>query len=510
MSSFFEFNVALTGLFAAQHGMNTTANNITNAGTKGYSRQVLNQQAQRALSGQMVGMVGTGVVVTGIERVRNTYLDSKLWGQNARLGEYTIKVAQNSLVEAIFGEPNDDGFTTVFNDFFNSIDDLSNLPTEGERKAALKQTLISFTKYFNSASESLTKYQQDLNFEVKAMVQEVNMLATRIASLNKEIYQSEMQSGHTANNLRDDRERCIDRLSQLINVDAREVEVIGADGKPEKQYVVKANGQTLVDHYHLRTLDVKERATKLNPEDADGLYDVVWSDGIPFKTNDSAMSGELKGALDMRDGRGSEATANGSTYNGIPYYIKQLDNFVRGFAQRMNEVYQTGAGANANEYELFSYSDGTGTVADVLDYSLITAANFRISADITDDLDNIRTNTKHNPFLNENPEESNNDLLMMLLSEKDNGTMFKDGNPKDYMISLFSELGINTQEAKMYLQTQTNITNVIENQRLAVSQVDTNEEFMNLVKYNQAYQAAAKIMNTIDEIYDLTINRLGS
>jgi flagellar hook-associated protein 1 FlgK len=140
----------------------------------------------------------------------------------------------------------------------------------------------------------------------------------------------------------------------------------------------------------------------------------------------------------------------------------------------------------------------------------MTAGNFSISWDIFDDAANIRTNYEHYPESNTNPNKNNNDLLLALSAQKDNKKMYKEGDPKDYMTSIFSELGINTQEANMYLKTQTSITNNIENQRLAVSQVDTNEEFSNLIKYQQAYQAAAKLINTIDDIYQTTIFRLGN
>ena len=131
-----------------------------------------------------------------------------------------------------------------------------------------------------------------------------------------------------------------------------------------------------------------------------------------------------------------------------------------------------------------------------------------------DNATNIRSNFGHIPDLNggvgENENPANNDLLLALLALKDDKTFFKEGDPKDYMIDIFSELGINSKEAQMYVSTQTNITNTIKNQRNAVSQVDTNEEFMNLVKYNQAYQAAAKIISTMDGIYETTIFKLSS
>ena len=75
--AFFELNIAMSGLFAAQRGLQVTSNNITNASTKGYSRQVLSQKADTPLTGLGVGMTGTGVATTGVNRLRNSYLDTK-------------------------------------------------------------------------------------------------------------------------------------------------------------------------------------------------------------------------------------------------------------------------------------------------------------------------------------------------------------------------------------------------------------------------------------------------
>ncbi|MGL4346201.1 MAG: flagellar hook-associated protein FlgK [Cellulosilyticaceae bacterium] len=519
-SAFFEYNIAMSGLFAAQRGLAVTSNNINNAATPGYSRQVLGQRASKALPGFGVGMHGTGVETTSINRVRDSYLDVKLWGQNNKLGEYRVKTEQSSLIEGVFGEPSEAGFTKVFDDFFKGIDDLSKLPSEGERQEALRQMMISFTKYYNSTSQSLTEFQRDLNFEVKVKVDEINMLATRVQSLNQQIYEAEMY-GDTANSLRDERDLAVDRLSQLINIEAREVEVPDASGKMQKHFIIKANGQTMIDHTDMRLLSITTRDTKKNPEDIDGLYDIGWADGMPFDMGDPKLSGELKGAIDMRDGRGTDVfkDAEGNPvdfngkgkpdvgYKGIPYYVHKMNSFVRGFAKAMNDVYNKGPDGNPLDpahylFEVPLKADGTP------DYDQLTAGNFSISEKILEDASNIRTNYDHIPP-DTNPNPSNNNLLLDLLGQKNNGSMFKEGDPKDFMISMFSELAINTQEAKMYQQSQTNITNTIIQQRSSVSQVDTNEEFMNLVKYNQAYQTAARLINTIDGIYETTIFKLG-
>ena len=643
--AFFEFNVALSGLFAAQRGLHVTSNNITNASTDGYSRQILGQRADTPLSGFGVGMTGTGVMTTNVTRVRDSYLDLKLWTQNPKLGEYNVKVTQNSLIEGAFGEPSDAGFTKVFNDLFKSFDEVSKDPTSGAAKVSVRENLISFGKYYSNISTALTGYQQNLNYEIKATVDEINILGTRIQSLNSQIFQAEIY-GDDANSFRDERDACIDRLSELINVEAKEEEKV-VEGKVLKTFSVKIAGQTFVDHLNLNTLGVEVRGEKeqkiddivntlsglyeklknggltaeeitkineqikleqkkltdltpectidangsiiynsplegkievlkvnpdfstevktagdgkFNVEDVDGLYNVIWQNGLSFDMGNANLSGELKGLIDLRDGCGT-AESSEVTYNGIPYYISRLNGYVRQFAQTMNDEYskdkdgtimiaggltyggkevayierdESGkivkcydedkneiAGLSAGEleeignkyttkYKLFSYSTGSSTGMPATgedlvgnNYGKMTATNITISKEIYENASNMRSTYGAD-------EESGSDLFRALSNQKDNSKMFKEGDPKDYMASIFSELGINAQEALMYQSTQESVTGIIKNQRLSVSQVDLTEEFTSLIKYQQAYQASAKIMNTIDGIYETTIFKLGN
>ena len=574
--AFFEFNVAMTGLFAAQRGLQVTSNNITNASTQGYSRQKLSQQAGMPLGGLSVGMIGTGVVTTGINRIRDSFIDNKIWTQSPMLGEYNMKVTQNSVVEAAFGEPSDAGFTKVFNDMFSGMSELSKDPSSNEGKAVLKEELVSFTKYFNNIAATLEKQQKDLNFEIGNMVKEINSLATRIQSLNQQIFDAEIY-GQEASSFRDERDKCIDRLSEIVDVEVRE-EDYDINGNTVKKFSVKIAGQTLVDHLNVNTLEIKVREDKdkFNKVDQDGLYDLVWSNGNDFDETDVNMSGELKGLLDMRDGAGTGAK---NSYNGVPYYLERLNSYVKQFAKTMNEQYSKDAdgyiqinnyqvlndiathvkkddagnitfykqgakgleeiatvkkdtqgnyilqdenGNNQNlpqdkivelinnyntKYSLFTHTtggvDGKPIASTALDYDNLTAENFSISKEIYDNPSDMRTT--YDPS---NPSDTS--LLLDLLAQKDNKEMFKEGDPKDYMVAIFAELGINAKEAEMYQKTQVALTNNLKNQRLSVSQVDTSEEFHFLIQYQQAYQSAAKLMNTIDGIYETTIFKLGN
>ena len=497
--AFFEFNIAMTGLFAAQRGLQVTSNNITNANTTGYSRQEIKQQASRPLSGIGVGMTGTGVDITGLNRVRDSYIDQKLWSQNPRLGEYNVKVTQNSMIESAFGEPSEKGFTAVFNDLFSAISNLSLNPSSTENKSVLKQEMSKFAKYFNNISGTLSKYQQDLNFDFKNTVNAINSLSTRIASLNDQIMNAEIY-GDEASSFRDERDNCLDELSKLINIEVEEDEY-EVRGNTITKMRVKAAGQVLVDNIQGNTLDVVVRKNKLNEQDVDGLYDVVWSNGLSFEMNDVNMSGELKAIIDVRDGCGTDGA---NKYCGIPYYIKRIDEYVRTFAKKMNQEYGKN-NTSSKEYAMFSFLDENGILSagelKSTGYSKMTAANFTISKEI--DADDMRT-----LFDESNPSDTS--FMLNLLAQKDNKSMFEEGDPKDYMVAIFSELGINAKEAGMYQNTQKSVVNNLTNQRMSVSQVDITEEFTYLMKYQQAYQASAKIMTTIDGIYETTIFKLGN
>lgn len=496
--SFLELNIAVSGLFAAQSGMNVTSNNLANTLTPGYSRQVLVQQASKPLGGAGVGMKGTGVTTIGTIRMKESYLDTKLWSQNDSLGEYSVKSTQNTLVEAIFGEPSDTGFAKNFNDLFKAVSNLSNLPGEKERQVGLRESAVTFSKYFNTTVSGLEKQQQDVNFEVKVTVDEINMLTQRIFSLGQQIQQSEIY-GDDANVLRDERDVCIDKLSKLINIEAKEITRTGADGTERLELVVKAGGQTLVDADRLRRLQTVPRLTKANPEDVENLYEVTWEDGMPFDT--TSISGELKGLIDMRDGAG---TGGEVEYNGIPYYVSRLNQFAQTFAKEMNAVY-----GEADGYYLFTQYGDDGKPMENADYSKMTAGNLCLAKGIQDDASTIRLNYAHKPDKGENPTPGANDLLIAL-SQIKNKSIFKEGTAEDYMVSIFSELAVNTSEANMYTTSQENMTSYINSQRQSVSQVNQDEEFMNLTKYQQAYQAAARIINVMDEIYETTIFKLGN
>ena len=134
-STFFGLDIGKTGLFAAKAGLATTGNNVSNENTKGYSRQVVNQQAKTSLRVYAsYGMIGTGVEVASIERVRDIYYDNKYRSNYSKLGENSTKYSYNIQLEDSFNEMSESGFTTLFADMFASLQELKGTPDDITRR----------------------------------------------------------------------------------------------------------------------------------------------------------------------------------------------------------------------------------------------------------------------------------------------------------------------------------------------------------------------------------------
>jgi len=536
--AFFGLNVAVRGLFSAQRSLDIVNHNLNNVNTPGYSRQQAIQVASRPMAlADGTGMLGTGSEVIGVTRIRDEYLDFKYWSEAMSYGEWGVKREILSDLEILFNEPSDSGFTAIMSNFFDSLQELAKDPGSAAVRSLVRQNAVTLTRFFNNLATKLEEMQYDINHRIQTKVEEINSLALQIQQLNRQIYITEL-SGNTANDMRDQRTVLVDKLSKLINIEAYEV-VVGytPDGREDKHFVITVSGKALVDHFTVSTLALEQRdaGKKVNREDIPGLYEVKWADGNKL----NVKGGELKGLLDMRDGNeGSVNPDNGlvsPNYKGIPYYIKKLNEFVRIFARAFNEGYidlDGDRGFDADEFgtghasgyghnsdlsgirfftmtgesrqplSTSDFLDGASEPEDIYDvYEKITAKNFSVSADILDDYNLIAAS-------DEAGQASNINVLNALLALRRNADMFSEGAPEDFMKSLVTTMGIDSQQAGNYSDNQKIVIDQIVNRRLSYSGVSIDEEMANLVKFQHAYNAAAKMIQTISEIYETLINEL--
>ncbi len=351
-SQFFGLNIAYTGLLNANAGLNTTANNISNAETDGYSRQGINSQASEALRVfTTYGCAGAGVDTLSIERIHDDFYDNKYWANNTKTGQFEMKDYYMRQIEDYFRDDSTiEGFTTTFNKMMTALAEVKKNPANISTKAQFVGMADNLCEYFNSMAGSMEQVQKDINSEIKLKVDEINSLASEIATINKQINVIEL-SGGSANELRDKRTLLVDQLSSIVSVDAKEYPVVDTND-PDREtganmYIIKiAGGQTLVDTDLYNTLECVARTSdeKTNQSDIDGLYDVYWissanhavyeklmkedpnrelewNEFVKFGYKDeyityepcaefnlcnASLGGQLEGLIQMRDGNNAE------------------------------------------------------------------------------------------------------------------------------------------------------------------------------------------------------------
>ena len=509
-STFLGLTISYTGLQAAQASINTTAHNVSNVGTTGYSRQKVSLEADKALNtGSNYGTIGSGVVVTGVEQIRDSYYDVKFRNNETNDGEYEVKENYMTQLEDYLNEFKLDGFTVEYENFYKSIGELKKTPTEESVQNSVINNALSLTQYFNTLSTNLTNVQKDSNEEIKNQVGEINTIAQNIASLNKQINYIEANKG-SANDLRDKRNNLLDQLSKIGNIDSTETDM----GNGVKAFSVRLNGQNLVNTYDYNTLTTEARTEKVNASDADGLYNVSWSNGLEFNEYSTSLNGSLKGLIDIRDGNNgsvetvtTDASGNKSlelvndsnqntAYKGVPHYISKLNEFIDTFTSAVNEILTSGKTVKGEA--------GIPLFTVKYDKTAISALSVTVNTALIKDPSKIATTTTTDPSQGVGYCDLV-DKLIALKSDK----RYEGGTGTYFLESIVAEAGIDSKKATSFLKNYTNIRSTINNQRLSVMGVDQDEEGMDILKFQQAYNLSSKMMSVMNEIYNKLINETG-
>ena len=489
-STFGSFNIVTSGLFASQRALDITSHNIANANTEGFSRQRLLQKAALPMVAVNTGVLGTGVNTYDVIRIRSHYLDYKYWGQNKIYNEWKGKADGLESIEKIFNEPSNTGLRKVTDELFNSMEELTKPLADSTARVAMVERAVTFATTINRVGHELANSVRETNFAIKSKVDEVNSLTLQIANLNKQVFNFELD-GHKANDLRDQRNLLVDKLSAIVNVNVNEY--VGANNNT--YFSISLGGINIIDHYHRRTLTTVEEDR--NTPDHDGVSQlgggkisrVVW-EGLD-RQDVRIDSGELKGLLDMRDGDGS-----GNSYRGIPYYLKMMNTFAREFAAKFNAQHKMGMDANGNSGIAF-FTEPNGA-------ELVNCLNLKVNSAVISNPQLIAASNSING-------ESNKENLKSLIQLRRSLDMFTGmkTTPDDFFKSVLSALSVDSQQAQRMTSNAEAIVEQTRNKRYSDSGVSLDEEMSNMVKFQHAYNASARAITTLDKIMDTTINRLG-
>lgn len=614
-STFFGLDIAYTGVQAANAKLNTTANNIANVDTKGYTRQEATQVASDALRiSQSYGMAGTGVTVTDINQVRNEFYDVKYWQSQTNLGQYDMKMYYMYQIEDYFTDKDTvEGFEPIFSAMFDSLEEVYKQAGTPSTKTQFIGAAGDLCEYFNAQATNLEKLQLGVNEEIKNKVDEINSIAEQIATLNKQINTIEVNHLR-ANELRDKRNLLIDQLSRIVDVEVRETPIYTTPGGSEKSgiytYEVSiAGGQILVQGYEYNTLECVARSAeeKVNQSDADGLFEIKWSNTMDFNLYGANLGGELKGLIEVRDGNNEEyfhgttkkvddngdgtytvtievpnkdyltdmnkctlpdsgqltlvntkykysgfefdGTKNPPTYTftikpdagqadptifdgkearvgtkvdyqGIPYYQEQMNEWVRIFAKAMNDIEKTAVDEEGKPAEvLFTSKDKvsgeeikfTADLADKKykssdsDYYRLTAGNISVNNEMVKDASKFGTTVD----IKKGGDAQDVTELLLTVQDDKNKVNFRGCSAKEFLQCITSDIALSANNAKTFTENYTNINKSVSQTRLSISGVDNDEEALHLVKFQEAYNLSAKVMQIMTEIYDRLILQTG-
>lgn len=470
--SFYSLHVARTGLFASQRNLDVTAHNISNADTEGYSRQRIEQAAVPGRSSGGIA-VGAGVDMVRLSQLRDKYLDSQFRYENSVSNMLDTKHKSLKYIEGVISEPGDFGLNSAISDLFVSIENLGNKAQEKSLRDIAVANAVKLCDTFRTISGNLLTYQKELDGNINSMVDEVNMYAEDIASLNKTIFAYE-SNGQTANDLRDQRNLLIDNLSKLVPVQTQET------GKGE--FSVRVNGVALVSDVTVEKMEVRPGAT-INPFTGDAVREVYWQGS---SSNVVLDSGKIKGLLDIRDGDSQEN-------QGIHYYLTKLDTLAKNIINGFNNINRAG-------YTIPNSGNPSETNVDFFnsDPAHASAQTIKVSDKLLESSFNIAASKELIPPGNINHGSSDNIVEF--------NKMRTTSNIEEDLQGIVSDVGINTNYYLNRSKSQKTLADHIEAQKLAVSEVNVDEESTNLVQFKHSYNASAKMISVIDEIIATLIN----
>jgi flagellar hook-associated protein 1 FlgK len=462
MSTFSGLNTALSSLYAQRRGMDITGQNIANANTDGYTRQRVNMAAVGGTTApSLYGNTNDsgGVTVTDVARLRDAYLENRGRVEHASNQYLSGQARVYDSVQGAFGEPGENGLQAQLSKFWSSWHDLSNNPGDAATRTAVIAQGQTVATSMNRAYDNFSSLYSSTREQMNAAVEDINGSATQIAQLNQAIMRAG-QSGLPTNELSDERDRLVMHLSETAGATA-----VTRDNGTMDVYL---GGSPLVNNLAVRKLDVTG-STTLAGQSALPVS-VNWSDtGGPASISSGAMASSLE-------------TLNST----LPRYTTAVDDVAANLAKTVNDQHAQGFDLNGNAGgDFFTGNNGNPVTASTImvgitDTSLLAASAAGGTANRNGD---------------------NSDAMATIANLA--------GGPDAVYRQVVVDLGTAAKTVLQRANVQSTITTDSDAARQSEAGVNLDEEMTNLISYQRAYQAASKVINTIDATLD-SLMTLGS
>lgn len=527
-STFSGFTTAQLALSASQRALDVTGQNLANVNTSGYTRQRLDLASISPVGASFSNSpndckVGMGVMMTGITQIRNPFLDLQYRNQLAKTGTADAKDQILTQLGNIFDETTNEGIRKALSDVITQLNNLGKTESAAtdSADALVRSAMGVLVTLMHDKSSAIGEVKDDLlNKLTNTTTKDINQTIKSIVELNESIKSSQVL-GSPALELMDQRNALIDELATYLPIDVQYKEQNVGGGVMVDTLQVTFKDTNGVEHSLIS--DNKGATFNFSTTPGTGVpVSMTITDALdptnPAKggeISDAIGNGILKGEFDMLN---KSEVFDGSGVKGIDYYGKMFDAFVEKFATVLNDlntVYESDGVTIKSGGPLFTTKDGNTTG--------FTAENIKVSDKWMNGEVKILLTTNDSPggTPNGTAYENVQKMINAISKDKQDYTVKVKINGVEQDVKVFegimfdaydniqSTVGNEAKSVKSILKNNITVLNQIADSKDSVSGVYLDEEVMSLMRYQQSYNAAARLMTTLDEALNTLINNTG-
>jgi len=478
--------IGKTGLFTSKKSMETTGHNISNVNTEGYSRQRANQTTERSIV--QSGLVkGTGSRIVSVGRIHDDFIEKRLnkeLNNTEFLKERSGKLEQ---IESIFNEVDTEGLNTLLNKFFNSFKELSGQPENETMKMVVRDNAKIVIRDFQRIQNTLTNTRKSIDQNFKTKIADANSLINNIAHLNKEIVRIE-QLGGESGDLRDGRDKSIRELSKIFEIHTY------VDNR--NNFAVAAKGVGTLVVAGEKTDLVAGPATKdIATNGIDGSFEIFYKDRPGFPITNRFQGGQITSLIKIRN---EDIQNISEKINNLAYDFAKIVNSIhnKGYVSRKIETDPSG---NPLPYDKIGKTTGINFFQEPI-RGQNTIEHLSLSEEVLDDPTNICVGLTANA--------SGDNRVALAISKIQHEKLLNGGTTtiEEEYLHTVSQLGLEAAKSNFDLEQAEGILAQTNNIRERISGVSLDEETANMMRYQHAYAASAKVMKVAEEMFETILS----
>lgn len=440
------FDISSRSLGVYQRALDVTSHNVANANNPDFARQrvVFGAERSQSIAG---GEYGAGVKIDEIARIKNDLTDVQIRSYNQKYSDVNKRSMTLGQVESLFSEPSELGLSNLITSFYNSWDELASAPNSTPLRNNVIQATDQLSNKIRSIHEGLGLIKTDLNSEISEKVLEINATIDEIKDLNRQV-KSATVTGQSAGDLMDRRDKKIDELSKLVNINVNKDDTGSVS--------ISIGGIFAVDEYSSNKFKMGFQDGKITLTSEDGSVTAMLN------------GGELYASIDMYN-------------NQITNYLDGIDTLAQNLMDSVNTQHRAGFGLNGSQGDFFTgYSKSEGTLSFNHDTNLLAASG-----------------------ASGNTGNSANAIAIAKLAD---AKLINGKSVGEFYNSFISGIGTEKKVNDQSAQSNQLVLDQLNMQKSSYSGVSIDEEMTNVIKFQKSYDASAKLIKVADEMIQTLLN----